>query len=52
MVAEAGVRIRVAGREDAGTLTELGARTFRDSFAADNRPEDMEPFWERRWGSR
>ncbi len=36
--------IRVAVREDAATLTELGARTFRDSFAADNRPEDMEAF--------
>lgn len=29
---------------DAATLAELGARTFRDSFAADNRPEDMEAF--------
>ncbi len=40
----AGVLIRAAVREDARTLTELGERTFRDSFGADNRPEDMEAF--------
>ena len=39
-----GVRIRAAVRADAGTLTALGERTFRDSFAADNRLEDMEAF--------
>jgi GNAT superfamily N-acetyltransferase len=38
------VRIRAAVREDAGILTELGVRTFQDSFAAYNRPEDMEAF--------
>lgn len=38
------VRIRPATLADAATLTELGARTFRDSFAADNTPEDMEAF--------
>ncbi|XXF81413.1 GNAT family N-acetyltransferase [Myxococcaceae bacterium GXIMD 01537] len=38
------VRIRRATLADAATLTELGARTFRDSFAADNTPEDMEAF--------
>lgn len=26
---------------DAGALAELGARTFRDTFAADNTPDDM-----------
>jgi len=44
VVDDVGVRIRAAVRADAGTLTELGARTFRDSFAAANRPEDMEAF--------
>jgi GNAT superfamily N-acetyltransferase len=38
------VHIRAAVASDAATLTELGARTFRDSFGADNRPEDMEAF--------
>ncbi|WP_224369967.1 GNAT family N-acetyltransferase [Hyalangium versicolor] len=38
------VRIRLARLADAATLTELGARTFRDSFAAENTPEDMEAF--------
>jgi len=38
------VQLRAAVLADAATLTELGARTFRDSFAADNTPEDMEAF--------
>ncbi|MBN1207937.1 MAG: GNAT family N-acetyltransferase [Myxococcaceae bacterium] len=38
------MRIRAAALSDAATLTELGERTFRDSFGADNRPEDMEAF--------
>lgn len=38
------VRIRPATLADAATLTELGARTFRDAFAADNTPEDVEAF--------
>jgi GNAT superfamily N-acetyltransferase len=33
--------IRHANREDAGLLAELGARTFAETFAADNSPEDM-----------
>ena len=33
--------IRIATPADAALLAELGARTFRDTFAADNRPEDM-----------
>jgi GNAT superfamily N-acetyltransferase len=36
------VRVRRGVPDDAGTLTELGERTFRDAFAADNRPEDVE----------
>ena len=35
------VTIRRAGPEDAGLLAELGARTFSETFAADNSPEDM-----------
>jgi ribosomal protein S18 acetylase RimI-like enzyme len=33
--------IRHASVADAGLLAELGARTFADTFAADNKPEDM-----------
>jgi GNAT superfamily N-acetyltransferase len=33
--------IRRADPEDAGLLAELGARTFSETFAADNSPEDM-----------
>ncbi|HEX7314019.1 MAG TPA: GNAT family N-acetyltransferase [Pyrinomonadaceae bacterium] len=33
--------IRRASLEDAGLLAELGARTFTETFAADNSPEDM-----------
>ena len=33
--------IRRAGPEDAGLLAELGARTFSETFSADNSPEDM-----------
>jgi ribosomal protein S18 acetylase RimI-like enzyme len=33
--------IRRANPEDAGLLAELGARTFSETFAADNSPEDM-----------
>lgn len=36
--------IRSATLGDAAPLAELGARTFRDTFAADNRPEDMEAY--------
>jgi ribosomal protein S18 acetylase RimI-like enzyme len=33
--------IRRADAGDAGLLAELGARTFSETFAADNTPEDM-----------
>lgn len=33
--------LRFATPADAALLAELGARTFRDAFAADNRPEDL-----------
>lgn len=35
------VSIRRAKPDDAGLLAELGARTFDETFAADNSPEDM-----------
>lgn len=35
------LRIRRATLADAAALADLGARTFHDTFAADNRPEDM-----------
>ena len=36
-----GLIVRRAKAEDAGLLAELGARTFSDTFAYDNTPEDM-----------
>jgi diamine N-acetyltransferase len=36
-----GIIIRPGEPSDASTLAELAARTFQDTFAADNRPEDM-----------
>jgi ribosomal protein S18 acetylase RimI-like enzyme len=36
--------IRLATPADAAALAELGARTFRDTYAADTRPEELERF--------
>ncbi|HYP26568.1 MAG TPA: GNAT family N-acetyltransferase [Blastocatellia bacterium] len=36
--------VRRATSGDAGLLAELGARTFADTFASDNTPEDMEAY--------
>ena len=36
--------IRFARPEDAAALAELGERTFRDAFAADNRAEDVDEY--------
>ena len=36
-----GLRIRRGTVEDAALLTELGARTFAETFAPDNTPEDL-----------
>ncbi|HEU4391665.1 MAG TPA: GNAT family N-acetyltransferase [Blastocatellia bacterium] len=36
--------IRLATSDDAALLAELGARTFRDTFASDNKPEDMNAY--------
>ena len=38
------VTIRPASVDDAGTLAEFAERTFRDTFGADNRPEDMDEY--------
>jgi len=35
------LNIRLATPSDAALLAELGAKTFADTFAADNTPEDM-----------
>lgn len=35
---------------DAAALAALGERTFRDTYAKDNRPEDMEAFVARAYG--
>lgn len=39
--AHAPLVVRRAAAEDARMLAELGARTFSETFAADNSPEDM-----------
>jgi len=38
------LKIRRANREDAGLLAELGARTFSETFAPDNNPDDMSAY--------
>src|SRR4051794_28649668 len=44
------VRLRRALPADARTLAELGARTFRDTFARFNKATDMELFLEKHYG--
>lgn len=39
-----GLKIRRGTLEDAALLSELGARTFSDAFAADNTPEDLSAY--------
>ena len=41
MTQKRGVTIRHGAVEDAGLLSELGARTFSETFASDNTPEDL-----------
>jgi GNAT superfamily N-acetyltransferase len=41
MTEESTLAIRYAGASDAALLAELGARTFAETFAVDNKPEDM-----------
>jgi len=42
--------IRRASPDDAARLADLGARTFRDTFAAHNRAEDMDAYLSRTYG--
>jgi ribosomal protein S18 acetylase RimI-like enzyme len=42
--------LRFATTADAAALAELGARTFRDAFAAQNTPEDMDLYVARTYG--
>jgi ribosomal protein S18 acetylase RimI-like enzyme len=41
MISKSELTIRRANANDATVLCELGARTFNETFAADNTPEDM-----------
>jgi diamine N-acetyltransferase len=43
------VQIRRATVGDAAALSEVGARTFYETFAVDNTPEDMRLFLESTW---
>lgn len=43
--------IRLGVATDAAALAELAARTFRDTFAADNRPEDIAQHMAHAYGS-
>lgn len=44
--------LRPARPADAPELAEFGARTFRDTFAAHNRPEDMDTYVSLAYGTR
>ena len=44
MIPSLDVFIRGANSDDASLLAELGARTFSETFAKDNTPEDMEAY--------
>jgi ribosomal protein S18 acetylase RimI-like enzyme len=44
------VIVRRAAPSDAAALAELGARTFADAFAAQNRPEDLEAYLANTYG--
>jgi ribosomal protein S18 acetylase RimI-like enzyme len=44
------LNVRRASIADAARLAELGARTFHDTFAADNRPEDMAAYVSQTYG--
>jgi len=36
--------IRLAGPDDAAAVAAFGERSFRETFGADNRPEDMDAY--------
>jgi diamine N-acetyltransferase len=44
------IEIKPAGIPDASLLAELGRKTFVDTFAKDNRPEDMALYIEQTFG--
>lgn len=44
------MKIRRATPSDAAVLAELGERTFRDAFAAQNRAEDMDAYCAKAYG--
>lgn len=46
------ISIRRGAPADAAVLAELAARTFRETFAADNRPEDIALHLARAYGER
>lgn len=43
-------RVRLGTAADAAVLADLGARTFREAFGADNRPEDIALYLSRAYG--
>ncbi len=44
------IRIRMATHEDAQLLADLGARTFKQAFGADNNPDDLAAYLESAFG--
>lgn len=44
------INVRLASISDAALLAELGERTFAETFAADNRPEDMTAYFAEAFG--
>lgn len=50
LAAPAEITVRLASVNDARTLAEFAARTFRDTFGPDNRPEDMDEYVARAFG--
>ncbi|HEV7507046.1 MAG TPA: GNAT family N-acetyltransferase [Thermoanaerobaculia bacterium] len=51
-MAEPSIQLRRGEKADAPALAEFAARIFSDTFAADNRPEDMEAHLADRFGVR
>jgi diamine N-acetyltransferase len=44
------IQVRSAIAADALSLSQFGARTFRDAFAAENRPENLEAYLAKAYG--
>ncbi len=44
------LRIRTGTASDAAAIAEFAERTFRDTFAADNNPEDLEAYIAKAYG--